>query len=197
MGCSCHAWCYNTVYFDRFAGWKLRTDSNSPSSWKGFIQRGTTKPSDARKHKPHRPWNIPFCHKDSSFALSKQQDQEHELRDSEKIIWLFFVGCFTRVSLEFPSREGRCTQRWNYVAISIYHESFGINHKRLFFFLSRWKYTVFPMFDYVWLTWSPGRMKAERLIKYQNITQKHWLTFTVQSLISYLTNFSCENSTAI
>lgn len=74
-------------------------------------------------------------------------DQEHELKHSLEISRVsFFIGCFTQVSLEFPSREGRCSQCWNHVSISICHESFGINHKTGFFVFP-WKYPVFPLWD--------------------------------------------------
>lgn len=125
---SCHAWCFNPVCFDRFAQGKLRTDSNSPSSWKGFIPWRTTKSSDTRKYKPHRPWNLPFCYKNSSMLQTRRMSWD----TLEGSFVSFFIGCFTQVSLELPSREGRGSQCWNYVSISICHESFGLNHKKGF-----------------------------------------------------------------
>lgn len=183
--------------YDRLLGGKLRIDSNSPSSLKGFIPRRTTKPADARKYKPHRPWSLPFCHRDWSLALPKQPDQECELRDSLKRAFVSFCRMFfSQVSLEFPSREGRCTQCWNYVAISIHQESFGINHKRFFFFFPQAESTLFFLCRTVWLCLAGliSRRNESRMAEQVPKYHPKPLAFTVQSMMIYLTNFRCENS---
>lgn len=64
--------------------------------------------------------------------LRHAPDQEHELRHSREIICLFLYRMFYWVSLEFPRREGRCSQGWNYASFSICHESFGSITRRVF-----------------------------------------------------------------
>lgn len=106
---------------------KLRADSNSLSSWKEFTLWRTTKPFDARKYKPHRPWNLPLCHKSSGMLQTRSMNW-----DTREIICLFLYRMFYWVSLEFPRREGRCSQGWNYASFSICHESFGSITRRVF-----------------------------------------------------------------
>lgn len=179
--------------FDRSVGWKLKTDGDSPSSWQGFIPRGTTRPSHARKHKPHRPWKVPFCHRD--FKLRTVQTVRP--RAWTESLKRSFVSSLYNVLLGslWTSLAGKA----DVLNAEIMQTSaFTVNHlasiTKIFFSLSL--KVQFFLCGYC-LAWSPGRMKAGWLIMYQNITQNHWLTFTVESTISYLTNSSCENSIVI
>lgn len=160
---SCHAWCFNPVCFDRFVRGKLRTDSNSLGSSKGFIPWRTTKPSDARKYKPHRPWNLPFCRKNSSMlrpgAWTEALQRDH--------LSLFLQDVLLGSLLSSLVGKADVVN-----AEIMYSSAFAMNHlasitRRGFFTQKVNCFSYVALLGYIWLTSSYGRRKAGCPIKYQ------------------------------
>lgn len=143
---------------------KLRADSNSLSSWKEFTLWRTTKPFDARKYKPHRPWNLPLCHKSSGMLQTRSMNWD----TLERSFVSFCTGCFT------GSLSSSLGGKADVVKAEIMHPlAFAMNHlaqsQEEFFCLSQKVYwfSCVALLDCVWLTSSSARKKAGCPIKYQ------------------------------